>query len=172
MLKNQENPKNKWQKFIFVFLGGGLGILLLLFGGGIASDKEGDDSLTQSTSVYEDAYAYADMLEERVAEICSSVKGVGNVRVFVSLKGGYRTVYAVDSQSSASGYKNEIVMSGSGSDKKAVITAYENPEIAGVGIVCEGADSAQTRQQIVSLVSAALDIGTNKIFVTVGNSDA
>ena len=170
MSKNQDNSKNKWQKLIFVFLGGGLGILLLLFGGGIANGKEGDDPQSVVTSAYDDADAYAEMLERRVAEICSSVDGAGEVTVFVSLRGGYRTVYAVDSQSNSSGYKNEIVMSGSGSDKKAVITAYENPEIAGVGIVCSGAESAQTRERIVSLVSAALNIGTNKIFVTVGNS--
>ena len=74
-------------------------------------------------------------------------------------------MYAVDSQSGSSGYKNEIVMSGSGSDKKAVITAYENPEIAGVGIVCEGADNAEVRSQLISLVSAALNISTNKIYI-------
>ena len=169
MSNNKEINKNKWQKIVFVLLGGGLGVLLLLFGGGIYGGKESDDEQGISPSVYDDANAYAQTLERRVADICSSVEGAGEVKVFVSLKGGYRTVYAVDSQSNSTGYKNEIVMSGSGSDKSAVICAYENPEIAGVGIVCSGAQNAQTREKLVCLVSSALNIGTNKIFVTVGN---
>lgn len=164
MSKNQENSKIKWQKMIFIFLGGGIGVLLLLFGGGIASDKESED-IADTNSVYEDADVYAAMLEKRVAEICAGVTGSDKVEVFVSLKGGYRTVYAVDSQSNATGYKNEIVMSGSGSDKRAVITAYENPEISGVAIVCEGAEMPNVKERIISLVCAALNVGANKIFV-------
>ncbi len=165
MSENARKSQNKWHKFILIILGGALGVVLLIFGSGMDSSKEADADTSQSDSYYGDADAYAAMLESRVADICSGVKGAGKVSVFVSLKGGYRTVYAVDSQSGSSGYKNEIVMSGSGSDKKAVITAYENPEIAGVGIVCEGAGSAEVRSQIISLVSAALDISTNKIYV-------
>ena len=93
------------------------------------------------------------------------VRGVGEVSVLVSLKGGYRTVYAFDTQSSSSGYKSEIVLSGGGSDKSAIVCAYENPEIAGIGVVCDGGDDAYVRQQIISLVSAALDVSSNKIFV-------
>lgn len=164
MSENAKSSQNKWQKFIFIILGGVLGVVLLLFGNAFESDSA-ETVASDSDSSYADADAYADMLEQRVADICSGVAGAGEVRVFVSLKGGYRTVYAVDSQSTSSGYRNEVVMSGSGSDKAAVVAAYENPEIAGVGIVCSGADNAQVRAQIIALVSAALDIGSNKIYV-------
>lgn len=165
MSEKQNYSNKKSQKFIFVILGGALGIVLLIFGGRL-SDKGSDAREETDTSVsYDAAAAYAAMLEERIEGICSGVKGAGNVQVFVSLKGGYRTVYAVDAQSSGSGYRSEIVMSGSGSDKRAVVTAYENPEIAGVGIICDGADSAYVRAEMISLVAAALDISTNKIFV-------
>ncbi len=167
MSENISKGKNKYQKFILVFLGGALGILLLLFGSGFDGGRESSTELEQPTS--QDAASYAAMLEERVSKICSDVSGTGKVSVFVSLKGGYRTVYAFDSQSSSSGYKSELVMSGSGSDKKAVITAYDNPEIAGVGIVCEGASDPQVKAQIISLVAATLDISTNKIFVASAN---
>lgn len=161
-IKNQ----NKRSKFILVVMGGIVGVLLLVFGNKLDRDDTAAAVEVDSTVAEQyDADAYASMLETRVAEICSQVSGAGRVEVFVSLKGGYRTVYAVDSQSTASGYKNEVVMSGSGSDKKAVVTAYENPEIGGVAIVCSGADNNAVRTQIISLVAAALDIGTNKIFV-------
>ena len=153
----------KWQKIILIAVGGGLGIMLLLLGGGFGK-SEGEDTAAAVLPT-DSADAYAEMLEERVADICSGVSGAGRVSVLVSLKGGYRTVYAIDSQSTSSGYKNEIVMSGSGSGKQAVVTAYENPEISGVGIVCTGGDDPRVQKEIISLVSASLGISTNKIFV-------
>ena len=153
------------QRIILVLLGGVVGILLLIFGGSFDGSDEKDVDTAEQTDIYTMAEEYADMLEARVADICSGVGGVSDVKVFVSLSGGYRTVYAYDSQSTASGYKSELVMSGSGADKKAVIAAYEYPEISGVGIVCRGGDDPETRRQIISLVAASLNISTNKIFV-------
>ncbi len=159
-----ENSNSKqWRKIMLLVVGAVVGIALIVYGAGVGTSDKEDTSA--DSEQYSDADLYAKMLEERVAEICSGVSGAGSVRVFVSLKGGYRTVYAVDAQSSSSGYKSQIVMSGSGSDKRAVVSAYENPEIAGVGIVCDGADNAEVRAEIISLVAAALNISTNKIFV-------
>lgn len=164
MEKTNQSGKKR-QKIILIALGGVVGVLLLIFGGGFGKDEDADKEVTSEGDIYTMAEEYAAMLENRVADICSGVDGVSNVEVFVSLAGGYRTVYAYDSQSTSTGYKNQLVMSGSGSDKKAVIAAYEYPEISGVGIVCKGADDPTVRAQIISLVSAALNISTNKIYV-------
>lgn len=164
MSEKTKQNQNRSVKFILLVLGAAVGMALLILGG--RADGEAAEAVQSSgASDTLDAEAYADMLEERVADICSRVAGAGKTEVFVSLKGGYRTVYAVDSQANSSGYKSEVVMSGSGADKKAVVTAYENPEIGGVAIVCEGAGNSAVRTQIISLVSAALGIGTNKIYV-------
>lgn len=166
MAKNDKNDsvnKNKWQRMILLCACGALGVFLLLYGSSSGKDER-SDAAAYGIQEY-DAEKYAENLEERVRELCSGVSGAGQVSVFVSLKGGYRTVYAFDTQSSASGYKSEIVLSGSGADKSAIVCAYENPEIAGIGVVCQGGNDAHVRQQIISLVAAALDISTNKIFV-------
>ena len=166
MEKTKQNSKNK-QKMILIILGGAVGIFLLLFGGELGG-KEKESDTAAVTDEYAMAQEYAEMIEARVEDICSGVDGASNVKVFVSLAGGYRTVYAYDSQASSSGHKNQLVMSGSGSDKKAVVTAYEYPQISGVGIVCRGAENADVRAQIISLVSASLDVPTNKIYVAEG----
>lgn len=165
MMEKTNKYKNKRQKFILILFCIIAGVALLVFGD---AKKEDADTVTSTRDDYTMTEEYANMLEKRVAQICSEVKGVSDVEVFVSLSGGYRTVYAYDSQSTSSGHKSQLVMSGSGSDKKAVISAYEYPEISGVGIVYKGTDSAAVRAQMVALVSASLDISTNKIFVAVG----
>lgn len=153
----------KWQRILLVTLAGIFGVALIVFGG--ISDKNADSETEMQSNPYADADAYANEVEMRVSELCKGVKGAGDVSVLVSLKGGYKTVYAVDAQSNSSGYKSEVVMSGSGSAQKPLIAAYENPEIAGVGIVCSGGDDPAVRKEIIDLVSAALNISTNKIFV-------
>ena len=163
MSENIKKDKSKWKKLILLLGVCGVGAALLLLGGE-SSEKQSESALA---TVELDAEAYSRALEERICGICQGVRGAGQVTVMVSLKGGYRTVYAFDAQSTSSGYKSEIVMSGSGSGKQAVVTAYENPEIAGIGIVCTGADDPEVRRQIISLVSAALAVPTNKIFVAV-----
>ena len=143
-----------------------LGIVILLAGSfeSRGSEREGED--TGSAEL--DAKIYEQELEEKIRELCYDVRGVGGVEVMVSLKGGYKTVYAMDAQASSGGYRSEIVKVGSGSNQNGIIIGYENPEIIGVGIVCEGGDDARVRGEIVSLVSAALDISSNKIFVAAG----
>lgn len=164
-----ENIKNikKDKKTIFLAVGAILGVLLLLFGS-IAS-KQPDAKNTETETQARDPDAYARELEARVEELCSGVRGAGKVRATVTLAGGYRAVYATDAKSSSSGTQSSTVLVGSGSSEEALLVSYENPEIAGIGIVCEGGDDAEVRAQIVSLVSAAFSIRTNKIFVVSGS---
>ena len=84
----------------------------------------------------------------------------------VTLKGGYRAIYATDSQSGSSSSKNATVIIGSGSSEKALLIGYENPEIAGIGIVCSGGDDYNVRKNVISVVSSAFNVSSNKIFVS------
>lgn len=163
MLENIIKGNKKWRGLLLVGIVAALGIALIIVSGAGGLENK-SESVTEQSS-YDDADAYARALEQRIAELCSSVRGAGDVKVMVSLVGGYKTVYALDSQSSSSGYKSEVVMSGSGSSQKPLVAAYENPQIAGVGIVCTGGGDAEVRRQMISLVSAVLGVSTNKIFV-------
>ena len=146
-------------------LGAAVGIVLLIFGSSGTFAKESNSDEKNNTKSDLDPAVYVAELEERITEICSRVKGAGQVRAVVTLKGGYRAVYATDAQSSSSGYKSSTVLVGSGSSEGAVLICYENPEIGGIGIVCEGGDDPTVRHAVVALVSAAFDVGTNKIYV-------
>lgn len=164
-----ENGKNikKDKKTLFLAIGAILGVLLLLFGSFAGERRE--EEATSSEEDLRDPEAYALAVEARVVEICSGVKGAGKVRAAVTLRGGYRAVYATDAKNSSSGYQSSTVLVGSGASEEAILVCYENPEIAGIGIVCEGGDDAEVRARIISLVSATFSIGTNKIFVASGD---
>ena len=112
-----------------------------------------------------DPSQYSQMLEERIEELCNRVDGVSGAHVIVTLKGGYQAIYAIDSQSGNTSSKNQTVIIGSGSGEQAILQGYSYPEIAGIGIVCNGGDSYDVKNKIVSLVSSAFNISSNKIFV-------
>ena len=98
-------------------------------------------------------------LTEEIEALCCRVKGVGKVTVLVSLEGGYEYVYARDAD-------GDCVSIGSGSSKQAVVENVLPPRLMGVGIVCEGGDNAALKAELIALLSAALGIGANKIYIT------
>ncbi|MBQ7384589.1 MAG: hypothetical protein IJV72_07360, partial [Clostridia bacterium] len=134
----------------------------------------GDDVDSADTQIAEapslDAEKYARDTEEKIAALCERVSGVGNVNVTVTLTGGYNAVYAQNSQSGSSGYKNEFVLTGNGSSEKALLIGYSAPQISGVGIVCVGGGDSETKKEIIALVSAAFGVSSNKIYVTEGKN--
>ena len=137
-----------------------IGVLMMAFAGGKSekTEKEFDiDSL--------DPAKYAKEVEERVKELCNRIDGVSSTYAVVTLKGGYKAIYASDLQYGSSNQKNQTVIIGSGSAEQGLLIGYENPEIAGIGIVCSGGDDSNIRKNVISVVSSAFSISSNKIFV-------
>ena len=131
-----------------------LGLLLLFWdGGGETSEKAEEASLAVS------AEDYRARLTEEIGVLCRGVRGVGQATVLVSLSGGYEYVYARDGDGDCVGF-------GSGSRKEAVVENILPPQIAGIGIVCDGGGNAAVREALTELLSAALGIGANKIYIT------
>ncbi len=158
IIKMQKRDRRLWLLLPLAILG----ILLLIWGS--IGGEQGQEKAESDRSL-PDPESYARSVETQVEGLCSRVKGAGSVSVAVTLKGGYRSVYATDSQSTSSGYKNSTVLTGSGSSEEAILVCFENPEIAGIGIVCTGGGDPAVRENIVSLVAATYNLGSNKIFV-------
>ena len=169
MSKNKNFFNNKYLKMTLLLICGAVGIFLIL-GGELfsSSEKKGDD--LQHCDEFPDAQAYSKEVEEKVIKLCSQVRGAGKVCAVVTLSGGYNAVYAQNSQSSGSGYKNEFVMLGRGSDEKPLLIGYSPPGIAGIGIICSGGKEEYVRYEMISLVSAAFGISPNKIYVACGQN--
>lgn len=131
-----------------------VGLGLLFYGGfGTQNAKESE------TAEGLDAEAYRRTLTEEITGLCRQVEGVGRATVMVSLCGGYEYVYARDAD-------GDCLSVGSGSGKQAVVESVLPPVISGVGIVCEGGDSVAVKRELTALLSAALGIGANKIYIT------
>ena len=162
MTKNTIIPISQKKKLTWLALLALIGIVLMLFSK-CGEDKAGEQVASEPSAL--DPALYAEQIEEKVEGLCNKIDGVSSAHAVVTLKGGYRAIYATDAQYGSSVNKSETVLIGSGSSEKALLIGYENPEIAGIGIVCSGGDDAYVRAEIISMISAAFDLGSNKIFV-------
>ncbi len=160
-LKIPIKPKSKNKLVFFFALLALAGVLLM-----IISKSNGKEQEKEVNFQSLDPAEYARNVEKQVEALCNKIDGASGAYAVVTLKGGYRAIYATDSQSGNTTFKNETVIIGSGSGAQGLLIGYENPEIAGIGIVCSGGDKVAVRKNIVAVVSSAFDIGSNKIFVS------
>ena len=158
--KNDADEKGKGLKLWLILGGALLGVALLLFGGNLQAGSEKMQP-TATTTVQESLISYQAYLEERVTALCESVDGVGKVTVMITLAGDFETVYATE----LSDKGEEYVILGNGSSASALPLTCTTPEIAGIGIVCQGGDNASVRGELISLISATFHIPTNRIHV-------
>lgn len=117
-----------------------VGILLLLVAAPLFEKEE--------TTVSEQTLTeYKKELEGEIAELCSSVEGVGRCRVKVTFERGAENSY-----------------------KGSHLTESKPPKVMGIAVVCRGADSDAVRADVARMLSALFEIGSNRIAVLKLNS--
>lgn len=163
-MKNDDGSpagKQSRKKIMFILLGAGAGILLLLIGSGWFSSPQKTAESAETPTAQEELEAYRASLEERIAALCSSVAGVGNVRAAVTLAGGFETVYATETKNGATVYATV----GSGSNAEALVISRKPPEVAGIGVVCRGGGDPAIRGELTALLSSAFRVPSNRIYI-------
>lgn len=130
--------ENKKTARLLCFLA--LGIALLLIA---APFFEGDEPVSTEESLEE----YKKRLEGEIADLCSSVDGVGRCKVTVTFERGAENSY-----------------------KGSRLTESKPPKVMGIAVVCRGADSDAVRADIAGMLSALFEIGSNRVAVLKLNS--
>lgn len=130
-----------------------------------------------------DCEAYAASLEKQLCDIVGSIEGAGRVKVLVTLQNSEEYIYASDSKQNSDSSENHDTNGSTSTDTKSdseesvIIVDGENgrealvrtmmlPQIGGVVIVCDGADSETVRERITEAVTTALGITSRRVYVT------
>lgn len=161
---------------------------LLAIGGIFLSDYWGGTAKAASAKVTNDAAAvdydaYTAQLEARLTEMISSVEGAGEAKVMVTLECGTEYVYASQQKTTSAmsensdaggrtsrdekrtGEESLILVDGSGGEEPLLLKEI-TPTVAGVVVVCSGADDVNVRQRVVDVVTTALGTSSNRVCVT------
>lgn len=135
------------------------GILLLMLSELVPHSEEKKAEEPAETGLAE----YEQSIEERLSGLISSIDGAGRTRVMITLDSGDENVYATKDKSSEKSYEKEYVVIKNDGDEDGMLLKVIEPEIRGVAVVCEGADSATVKQEIINTVTAVLGIGTSRV---------
>ncbi len=109
-----------------------------------------------------DNAAYRVQLEQQLTELIEQIDGAGKTVVMLTLENGEETVYALDTQSGQTQSQETHVLLEDGS---ALAQTVYLPKICGAAIVCEGGGDIRIAVRITELVSALLDLPSNRICV-------
>ena len=138
--------KNKYALIVLA-----VGLILVLWPSGSKTEEKSSTELTvPAFSINEE--------EVRLASQLAKIEGAGRVSVLLAVQGSA-------SRELAEGKDGTLVISENGKER-VVELYYVNPVYLGAIIVCDGADSADVRFEIIKAVSAYTGLGTDKITVT------
>ena len=138
--KSELNPtKLKNIKLIVIFSVVGIAAIILFFSGNVKPAIKSETPVTETT-----------MVEKRLEEILSRIKGAGNVRVMIVFKDdGKENIamnkeYSQDSDGSVKTQTTAVL----GENKEVVVIQKSIPEVQGVIVTAQGANCSEVRENI------------------------
>ena len=153
------------------------GILLIFLSGYIPKAKKTAAADTSGVTAEE----YREIIRENVRDIVTGITGDKNPTVVITLESGIRYDYANEKESDTSASSGKETEENRKSTKQSYITVREAdggekplvvaemmPEIRGVAIVCAYGDSPAVAQKIQDAVTAALNITSQRVYVSGG----
>ena len=107
---------------------------------------------------------------QQLTEILQQIKGVGKVKVLLTVSRGEKTEYQQDedqsvSENESSIRKETIIIRDADDNETALITQVIPPEFLGAIVVCECADDANVKLAVLEAVSKATGLRSDKISV-------
>jgi stage III sporulation protein AG len=142
---------------LLLVLAVGLGLLFL------PAQKEEHPAGEQN--VQEDAEAYVNRLERRLAAALSQMDGVGQATVVLTLEDGGRRELAVDEKGDE---RETVVVSGGTGRQETVVVQESAPRLQGALVICPGGGDAQVRLDILHSVMALTGLRANQISICQG----
>ena len=156
------------EKYRYVLLGIGAGVVLLMLPAGGGQDSSGREVQESGETEAFDLERF----EEKLAQALSQVEGAGEAQVVLTLDGGSRQVLARNQdRDGEGGGSNTVVTVGKGSGKQDVVPLQTvAPEFRGALVVCPGGGSAAVRLKLIEAVSALTGLGSDRISVCQGGT--
>lgn len=155
------------KKIKILLIVGAVSVLLIFLSEVIPQNSTKDIENNDTLSTYTQ---YTQTLEEKTADIVTSIEGAGRCKVMIMLKNTNEGVFAKNitensCDSSISNSYEYVLYNGENGEEPILIKEYF-PEIQGVAIVCEGADNTVVRENVINSIASLYGIPTSKIYVS------
>lgn len=104
-------------------------------------------------------------LQSQLEAVLSQVAGAGRVRVLLTMEAGTAYTYQTDEEITDTERRVETVLVSVENGEEAVTRQTIYPTYKGALVVCQGADSASVRLDLVNAVASLTGLGSDKITV-------
>jgi len=101
-------------------------------------------------------------LEQELERLLSTLAGAGKVAVLLTPEAGEETVYQMDKSSSGG---DTVLLTGSERRQEGLVRRVDAPVYRGAVVLCQGADDAKVRFDVVQAVMAATGLSSERITV-------
>ncbi|HWP80402.1 MAG TPA: hypothetical protein VN446_07125 [Candidatus Acidoferrum sp.] len=126
---------------------------------------------------------YRTQLEGELTELLSSIEGVSEISLMITLESAGENVYATEKNTSVNllsdslsasqkrvenqndSEDNYIILKSADGSESAILIKQLQPVVKGAAIVCKGADNEVIRQKLIETTAIALDLSTNRVSV-------
>ena len=157
---------NSQSKFKIITAIGLIGILLIFLSDAFSSKEKKEEQVTQSYNYNE----YISNLENQLEGVISSIDGVGECKIMITLENTAESVYATDvetkNDSDSANLKDEYVIYNSSDGETPVLIKEYFPKVQGVTVVCTGGDNISVKEKIIEAVTSLFNIATNRVSVS------
>ncbi|MBO5352672.1 MAG: hypothetical protein J6A77_05180 [Lachnospiraceae bacterium] len=162
----------------------GICCLVIVFPFGKGEEEETKETIQKQAQRQEtetvECPDYAEQLEQRLAELLSSVKDVGRVKVMITVSGsvekqilqdGTKEAEQSTEQDSAGGSRTSVsersegttVFYSTGGESSPYVLSESYPEITGVVVLAEGSGKGTVDYDILNAVQVLFDVPAHKI---------
>lgn len=157
-----EKLKQVLEKYRYVFLVLAVGLILLVLPTGTSEETETAPVAAQASA---DTEAWLAQQEQRLAQALSSIEGVGETKVVLTLESGPQSVLAADGL----GEEQETVIVSAGSGYQETVTIQElSPKLQGALVICQGGGNANIKLQVLQAMEALTGLNANQISICKG----
>jgi stage III sporulation protein AG len=165
---------------IWLLIAGAAGALLLVLAPFGTGRTDAAPTKQQEQKTVEE---YRTQLEGELTGLLSSIEGVSEINLMITLESAGEKVYATEKRASvnllsdslsASQKRVEnqndsedsyIILKSADGSESAILVKQLQPVVKGAAIVCKGADNEVIRQKLIETTAIALDLPTNRVSV-------
>lgn len=140
----------------------GVAAMLLILLSELCTPSGGTSAAASAQSGGQDLAAYQQELESRLETLIGQMDGAGKTVVMVTLETGEETIYALDIQSGQTQSQETHVLLDDGTALQETVCL---PQVCGVAVLCDGGGDVRVAARITEMVSALLDLPTNRICI-------
>jgi len=156
-----KNIKMLLDKYKYVAVILGIGILLMLIPSRVSNEPQREDSIPQQIPASR---------AEELEDILSQIDGVGKIKVLLTEADGAQTIYQTDEDRSNSRDTDSlrvetVIVTNSEREEVGLIRSITPPVYLGAIIVCQGGDIPSIKLSIVQAVSNVTGIPSDRITV-------